>query len=279
MIGYTVGAPAGALRRAVGPYVGYTERAAYPLARREVAVSRCVLVLGWGVPLDVRDPRGPSGGATGVASFAAGLSDSYVDTLTAPGTAAGIQVMLDPLVAARLLGRPFGEVANRVVAVSMLDGAGLRDLRALPDRLGAATRWDERFALLDRAFGARLADTPEPDRRLAGAWRQLRLSGGGIPVDRLATLTGWSRRHLSAVFRRELGLPPKVLARLIRFERAYGSAGRAASDGWAAVAADAGYYDQAHLIRDFRTFTGSTPSRLTPPPADSPALQTAATQA
>ncbi|MEV4535033.1 helix-turn-helix domain-containing protein [Asanoa sp. NPDC049518] len=275
MIGYTVGAPAGALRRAVGPYVGYAERAADPLARREIAVSRCVLVLGWGAPLDVRDPRGPSGGATGVASFAAGLSDSYVDTVTAPGTASGVQVMLDPLVAARILGRPFGEVANRVVGVDSLDGGALRDFRALPARLGAAAGWDERFALLDRTFGARLADTPEPDRRLAGAWRRLRLSGGAIPVDQLAALTGWSRRHLAAVFRRELGLPPKVLARLVRFERAYGLAGRAAEEGWASVAAEAGYYDQAHLIRDFRTFTGSTPTRLAGPSPDSPALLTA----
>jgi len=272
MIGYTVGAPTGALRRAVGPYVGYAERAAAPLARREVAVSRCVLVIGWGVPLDVRDPRGPSSGATGVASFAAGLSDSYVDTVTAAGTAEGVQVMLDPLVAGRLLGRPFGEVANRVAAVESLDGVGLGDLRALPARLGAAAGWGERFALLDRAFGARLADTPDPDPRVAGAWRRLRHSGGMIPVDMLAAEAGWSRRHLGAVFRRELGLPPKVLGRLIRFERAYAGSGRAADEGWAAVAADAGYYDQAHLIRDFRTFTGSTPTRLTPPSVDSPAL-------
>ncbi|GIF67958.1 transcriptional regulator [Asanoa ishikariensis] len=276
MIGYTVGAPTGALRRTVGPYVGYAEWAAGPLARREVAVSRCVLVLGWGASLDVRDPRGPSGGATGVASFAAGLSDCYVDTVTAPGTASGVQVMLDPLVAARILGRPLGEVANRVVAVDSLDGPGLRDFRALPARLGAAAGWDERFALLDRAFGARLADTPEPDRRLAGAWHSLRRSRGAIPVDALAASVGWSRRHLGAVFRRELGLPPKVLGRLVRFERAYRLAGRAADEGWASVAADAGYYDQAHLIRDFRTFTGSTPARLATSPADSPALLTAA---
>ncbi|HTF12805.1 MAG TPA: AraC family transcriptional regulator, partial [Asanoa sp.] len=160
MTAYTVGAPTAALRRAVGPYVGYAERAAAPLARREVAVSRCVLVIGWGTPLDVHDPRGPAGGAASVVSFAAGLADTYVDTVTASGEAEGVQVMFDPLVAARILGRPFGEVANRVVALSDLDGSALRDLRALPARLGAASGWGERFALLDRAFGARLSATP-----------------------------------------------------------------------------------------------------------------------
>jgi AraC-like DNA-binding protein len=262
MIAYTVGAPTAALRRAVGPYVGYAERATAPLARREVAVSRCVLVIGWGASLDVHDPRGPSGGATSVASFAAGLADTYVDTVTAPGQAEGVQVMLDPLVAARILGRPFGEVANRVVALSDLDGSALRDLRALPARLGAASGWGERFALLDRAFGARLSATPPPDPRLAGAWRQLRATGGAVPVDALAAATGWSRRHLGAMFRRELGLPPKVLARLVRFERAHAQTDRASSVGWATIAVDAGYYDQAHLIRDFRAFAGATPARV-----------------
>ncbi|MEV4617198.1 helix-turn-helix domain-containing protein [Asanoa sp. NPDC049573] len=263
MTAYTVGAPATeALRRAVGPYVGYAERAAAPLARRETAVSRCVLVIGWGVPLDVRDPRGRSGGATSVASFATGVADSYVDTLTAPGEARGVQVMLDPLVAGRILGRPFGEVANQVVSLADLEGAALRDLRALPARLGAATGWSERFALLDQVFDARLSSTPPPDPRLAGAWRHLRATGGAVPVDTLAAAADWSRRHLGTVFRRELGLPPKVLARLVRFERAYAQASRAPSAGWAAVAADTGYYDQAHLIRDFRAFAGATPARV-----------------
>jgi AraC-like DNA-binding protein len=74
------------------------------------------------------------------------------------------------------------------------------------------------------------------------------------------------------MFRRELGLPPKTLARLVRFERAHRLTSRAATEGWAAVAADAGYYDQAHLIRDFRAFSGSTPTRA---PASDAALTAA----
>ena len=262
MTAYTVGAPSPALRRAVGPYVGYTERAAAPLARREAAVSRCVLIVGWGAPLDVHDPRGPSGGATGVASFAAGLAGTYVDTVTAAGEAEGVQLMLDPLIAARILGRPLGEVANQVLPLADLDGPALRDLRALPGRLGAASSWPERFVLLDRAVATRLSATPDPDPRVTGAWHRLRSSAGTIPIESLAAEAGWTRRHLAEVFRRELGLPPKVLARLIRFEHARHQTTRAATEGWATVAADAGYYDQAHLIRDFHTFAGATPARL-----------------
>ncbi|GIF72625.1 AraC family transcriptional regulator [Asanoa siamensis] len=274
MTDYTVGAPGGLLRRAVGPYVGYAERAAAPLARREVAISRCVLILGWGAPLDVRDPRGPAGGATAVSSFVGGLSDTWVDTITAPGEATGIQLMLDPLVAARILGRPFGELANRVVALDDLDGRALRTVRALPSRLAAAADWPTRFALLDETLTARLTATGPPDPRLAAAWHRLRQTAGAVPIETLAAETGWTRRHLSTLFRRELGLPPKLLARLIRFEHAYAQSPRAATAGWAAVAADTGYYDQAHLIRDFHTFTGSTPARL-PQRTEAPALHPA----
>ena len=194
-----------------------------------MAVSRCVLVIGWGAPLDVRDPRGPSGGATVVASFAAGLSDSYVDTVTAPGTAEGVQVMLDPLVAARILGRPFGEVANRVVAARPTSTAPRcatfapcpRD--SAPPRAGASgSRCSTgRSAPGCRHPAIRTRGWPAPGGACAH-------SGGAVPVDALAAEAGWSRRHLGAVFRRELGLPPKVLARLVRFERAHGQAGRAA---------------------------------------------------
>jgi AraC-like DNA-binding protein len=71
---------------------------------------------------------------------------------------------------------------------------------------------------------------------------------------------GWSRRHLATVTNRELGLAPKALARVLRFGRAYAMRDRAATQGWAAVAAECGYYDQAHLIRDFHAFAGTTPS-------------------
>ena len=68
---------------------------------------------------------------------------------------------------------------------------------------------------------------------------------------------GWSRRRLVARFREEIGLPPKAVARLFRFEHALELADGGA--GWAEVAVAAGYYDQAHLINEFRSITGITP--------------------
>jgi len=258
-VSFVMGEPTAALRGAVGSYAGYVERADSVLVRREMAGSRCVLIFGWGAPIDVVDARGPANGASGVASFTAGLADSYVETRTA-GTASGIQLDLDPLVAARLLGRPLGELANHVVGVDQLDGAGLRELRQLPERLGAAGGWPERFALLDRALAGRLERSAPPDPRVDWFWRRLHEAHGDMAVESLAGEIGWSRRHLATVSRRELGLAPKTLVRILRFERARAQTSRAAVQGWAAVAADCGYYDQAHLIRDFRQFAGHTPA-------------------
>jgi AraC-like DNA-binding protein len=250
------GEPHPGLRADLGAYVGYVERVDRPLVRREVAGGRCVLIVGWGAPIDIADPRGPSHGVRGVASFTGGLSDSYVDTYNA-GVGQGIQLMLDPLVAGRLLGLPLGELANRVVA---LDDLGARDLKELPERLAAAASWPARFALLDDVFGRRLDQAPPTDPRLARIWDRLEATHGRIPIERLAAEVGWSRRHLATVTNREFGLAPKALARVLRFGRAYAMRERAATQGWAAVAAECGYYDQAHLIRDFHAFAGTTPS-------------------
>ena len=76
---------------------------------------------------------------------------------------------------------------------------------------------------------------------------------------------GWSHKHLITRFRQQIGLTPKVAARLVRFDGVWRHLDqRASASGpswsWSRVAAEAGYADQAHLIRDFRRFTGTTPT-------------------
>ncbi|MCW3817012.1 helix-turn-helix domain-containing protein [Micromonospora sp. DR5-3] len=277
-----VGLPDPRLRPYVDRYLGYREQAARPLVRREVAGAFVVLILGWGAPLDVTDPRAAEGGAYGVNAFLAGPFDAYCTTRTV-GEGAGVQVLLTPPAARRVLGLPLGEVTNRVVPADRLAGwlARLRDeLADLPD-------WAARFARLDAALAARLAATGPVDPRLLRAWRLLDDSGGGAAVGALAREVGWSRRHLAVRFRREFGLPPKTVARLVRFQRAYATLGRGLTGppgdgaaptagtvpppggvggpGWAELAARFGYFDQSHLIREFREFAGDTPGALAGP--------------
>ena len=80
------------------------------------------------------------------------------------------------------------------------------------------------------------------------------------PADRcVGGRAGCSRRHLAAQFREHVGLPPKLLARILRFDRVIALLRHAEPERWAEVAYDCGYYDQAHFNRDFRQFAGSTP--------------------
>jgi AraC-like DNA-binding protein len=153
------------------------------------------------------------------------------------------------------------ELANEVVDLEAVLGRPGRELRA---RMGEAATWETRFALLDAFLLRRLDDTPEPPSAVTWAWHALRRSAGRVPIRALAEELGCSHRHLIASFRREVGLPPKTVARIVRFERALELARRPGRPGWASIAQDTGYADQAHLIRDFRAFAGTTPTALEP---------------
>jgi transcriptional regulator GlxA family with amidase domain len=85
-------------------------------------------------------------------------------------------------------------------------------------------------------------------------------SRGRTSVDALAAGAGVSARHVERVFRDEVGLSPKRLARVVRLQEVLRRLG-AAPDRWVDVALDCGYADQAHLSRDFRELTGESPTR------------------
>lgn len=99
------------------------------------------------------------------------------------------------------------------------------------------------------------------DSRLVGLVTKIVQSGGQVSVDRLARDAGISSRQLERRFLLEVGIGPKLLCRILRFQQIFRAVDRD-DKGWAAVAADCGYYDQAHLIRDFREFARQTPALL-----------------
>jgi transcriptional regulator GlxA family with amidase domain len=76
----------------------------------------------------------------------------------------------------------------------------------------------------------------------------------------LAGEVGWSRRHLTDRFTAEYGLGPKAMARVLRFERARWMIVRAAFPSLAAVAAECGYADQAHMTREWQALAGASPT-------------------
>jgi AraC-like DNA-binding protein len=180
-----------------------------------------------------------------------------------------VEMLLDPLGAYRLLGLPMAELSGQLVdLVEVLGPEG----RRLGEQLREAVSWPHRFALLDRFLLRRLEEGPQPSPEVGRAWEWLVASGGTVPIGQVAEEVGWSHKHLITRFRRQVGLRPKTAARLVRFDGVLGRLdGRQPLD-WGLVAREAGYADQAHLIRDFHQFTGTTPTefvaRTTPPDGD-----------
>ena len=115
---------------------------------------------------------------------------------------------------------------------------------------------------LDAYLLRQAQDGPDPSPEVARAWRRLLASGGKVPIGRLAGEVGWSHKHLITRFRQQVGVPPKTAARLIRFGAVWRRLATHPAARWDAIAADSGYADQAHLIRDFHQFTGTSPTAL-----------------
>jgi AraC-like DNA-binding protein len=260
------GRPAEPLRPYVASYAGYRQRGLPPGLHRGLPSPFLTLIFTLDEPLVVLshpDPRQPPG------EFGALLGGlhSAPALIGQTGAQSGIQVALRPLGTRALLGLPAGELAEIDVPAETVLGGVYAELRA---RVCAAPGWPERFAILDeillRLLGARL----QPSGRAAApevgwAWRQLLKSGGTMRMSELAAETGWSGRHLVNRFHAEIGLTPKAAARVIRFTRARDLLVRRAAAGTelrlADLAAACGYFDQAHLAREFRSLAGCPPSR------------------
>lgn len=244
------------LRAHVHGYTGYREETARPLRRREVPSSAVPLIISFGAPLRLAVPGDPGRSPTTFTSFLAGLHDRSVLT-EHTGTQYGVQVDLTPLGAYALLGTPMRELANAAFGLADLLGGPAEKLTV---RLAETTSWELRFALLDDALTAWVTAGPTPSPPVAWLWRRLRAAQGDVSIGELADEVGWSRRHLVVRFHEQVGLPPKTVARVLRFQRALrlltGPVGWPLAD----LAVASGYYDQAHFNRDFRALAGCTPT-------------------
>jgi AraC-like DNA-binding protein len=145
------------------------------------------------------------------------------------------------------LGIPAAELTDRMVSVQAL-GLGWAGSLAAGDGATAMTR-------LEQALLARL---PDLDRVSDHAVRAL-LSAAPPSVDALARKVGWTRQHLGRVFRQRVGLSPRQLARVARLQRATVELQQGTRRNLADAAAALGYFDEAHMARDFRLLAGITP--------------------
>ncbi|MFG2646568.1 helix-turn-helix domain-containing protein [Streptomyces sp. NPDC048436] len=180
-----------------------------------------------------------------------------------PEHEAGIQLAVHPLAARALFGVPAAELARDLVT----PGADVMGRRATDVRelLCEQETWEERFASLSAYLRQRAADSSGAVRpEVAEAWAWLARHRGVGTLRGLSRHVALSERRLTTLFRAETGLSPKQAGRLMRFQRARNAVVRPVAAGaapdLARIAADCGYCDHSHLVRDFRQYTGVSPS-------------------
>jgi len=153
---------------------------------------------------------------------------------------------------------PPGELTNRIAPLA--DIAGTLD-REFSGEVYEARDSSEKISIIETLLIRRMNAKEVRGASLRNAISRIVSSGGQTSVDRIASDLGVSGRQLERRFMNEVGLGPKLLCRILRFQQVFRAVERE-DKNWARIAADCGYHDQAHLIRDFRQFAGQTPALL-----------------
>ncbi|MFO1494836.1 MAG: helix-turn-helix domain-containing protein [Lysobacterales bacterium] len=151
------------------------------------------------------------------------------------------------------------EYGNRIVPLSDALGDGVLDLR---ERLLNMESLAARFACVEAWLLARLRPADSVHPAVRWCLRRIASANGQTSVEALARESGYTRKHLNALFQRQVGLGPKALAQVHRFRHAIAKLTRQDQVPWAELASECGYYDQSHLLRDFKAHSGYAPGDL-----------------
>ena len=165
-----------------------------------------------------------------------------------------------------IFGVPASVLTNQIVPLAELWPR--EDVEQLHDALSSRSV-SGGLTLLRDTMLARLAPSARIDTLERSAARLLAARGGSVAVDRLAAHYGISRQRFGRRFHDATGLSPKLFARVVRFQGLVHSLLSTDVSQWAAVASDVGFYDQAHMINEFRGFAGAPPTVFFQPHDDS----------
>lgn len=172
-----------------------------------------------------------------------------------PGPSAVLGIALRPAGALRVLGRPLHELTGWTADLAdVLPGAA----GELAERCARAATPEGRLRAASRWIAERIRSGPQPPAAISWAADELERRAGALSIDSLRTRTGWSKTRFTTTFREQVGVPPKVLARIFRFRNALALVDRGDTP-LADVALAAGYYDQPHFNAEFRELSGFTP--------------------
>lgn len=259
--------PSPALAPFVERYMGYRLLGFPAGIHRGLPSRRPTFILAIDQPIDVVEQTDPTQSPDRYRCVVGGLQASPAQ-IAHDGNQEGVSVDLTPTGFRALFGMPAAALWNTSVELGDLVR---RTGDEMWERVQLARDWPRRFAVVDEVLTRLLGRSGTPRGRAAmptapellRAWQLLDSTHGSVTVGELAAEVGWSRQHLRRRFNDEFGLSPKLAARVFRFDRARRaivSAPAAATLGQ--LAAELGYFDQAHLNREFAELARCTPTEL-----------------
>ena len=163
-------------------------------------------------------------------------------------------IRLYPAGAYAVLARPLDAMSGLTVDLPDLVG---RAAEELADRCHAV-EVEEVFAIASRWIGERAARSPAADPAIAWIAAQIERREGAVSIAALRERTGLTKTRLATAFREQIGVTPKLYARILRFRRALALVNEGTAP-LADVALAAGYYDQPHMNAEFRELGGLAP--------------------
>lgn len=158
----------------------------------------------------------------------------------------------------RLLRVPLHSLVDYTFNSEDFMGAAIRETT---DRLREAAKFDEMKDIVERML-LRWTAGVKPVEHFDWAMKALLKSSGNLPIEYLAGESCLGLKQFERKCKERIGLSPKLFARIIRFSKAYRMREADPTISWTAIAHTAGYFDQMHLIRDFKVYTGTLPTMV-----------------
>lgn len=188
-------------------------------------------------------------------AWIAGLRHEFITISAVPGSSM-LVVRFREGMAHAALHLPLGLLKNQVLDAGEVLGPCIAALR---EQLVNTPHPGEKFALMLAFLTDRIRRRPDIHPAVSFAVQKIIENPAMVTVDELVRKTGWSHKHLIAVFDKYVGASPKAFVRVSRFQKAVFSIGEKTTVDWGALVHDCGYYDQAHFIKDFKRFSGFSP--------------------
>jgi len=187
-----------------------------------------------------------------------GPSTQRQEDLKASGSLQLLSIRFSPIGFRALFGMPARLLRDQAMEAGLALGPEIVELHEQLAAVGQA-EWE---AVAERYLLKRVQKLDVPaERRIAGvAAAMMQRSRGRVGVAEVAARSAVSPRHLERVFQEQVGVSPKMFGKLLRLDHALELGG--AASNWGEIASACEYFDQSHMVRDFRAMTGATPVKF-----------------